>query len=185
MESFYQEMIAELDAMITSNQIQEAIKKIELELSMPYIPYDVELMLQQRLQDIRPESKNKTLAFDDDTIEMMLKGSEKDALIAIDYLKEINIHRHLEMIQEVFYCQKSRLVIVSLIDALMRQNITHEFQCEIDGLELSFMPCYVEDPFNNDGIDKARDYLSSWFEHDNASFYHMCMQSLMLVAYLR
>lgn len=184
MESFYQEMIAEIDELLSSKRTQEALQKIELELSMPYVPMDVEAMLKQRLSNLTNEQV-KTLSFDDETLEKMLKGNEKDALIAVDYLKEINIYRHLDMIQDVFHTQASRIVIVSLIDALMKQNVTQEFQCEIDGLSITFMPCFIEDPFNNEGVDSVIQYLSAWFEHDNASFYHMCIQSLLLESYLR
>lgn len=185
MESFYQEMLNEIETLIQSQNIQEAIKKIEFELSMPYVPSDVEVILQQNLQELKAPTMTKKLTFDDEAIEAMLKGNEKEALIAIDYLREVNIHRYLDMIQEVFQLQTSRIVIVSLIDALMKQNITREFQCEMDGFELSFMPCFIEDPFNNDGVDAAKAFLSTWFEHDNASFYQMCIQSLMLESYLR
>ena len=50
MESFYQEMLNEIETLIQSQNIQEAIKKIEFELSMPYVPSDVEVILQQNLQ---------------------------------------------------------------------------------------------------------------------------------------
>lgn len=184
MESFYKEMIAELDELISSERYQEAMKKIELELSMPYVPYEVEEALKERLSEFK-DTQAKKLSFDDETLEMMLKGNEKDALIAIDYLREINIYRYLDLIQEVFDTQSSHVVKVSLIDTLMKQNVTQEFQCEIEGMQLAFMPCFIEDPFNNDGVDCVKSYLSTWFEHDNASFYQMCIQSLMLESYLR
>jgi hypothetical protein len=123
MESFYQEMLNEIETLIQSQNIQEAIKKIEFELSMPYVPSDVEAILQQHLQELKAPTMTKKLTFDDEAIEAMLKGNEKEALIAIDYLREVNIHRYLDMIQEVFQLQTSRIVIVSLIDALMKQML--------------------------------------------------------------
>ena len=53
MESFYQEMLNEIETLIQSQNIQEAIKKIEFELSMPYVPSDVEVILQQNLQELK------------------------------------------------------------------------------------------------------------------------------------
>lgn len=185
MESFYQEMLAEIDALMMSKQFQEAKQKIEMELSMPYIPSDVEHQLKQKQQELNADAKVKTLSFDDETLEKMLKGNEEEALIAIDYLQQMNLHRYVDMIQDVFAVQTSRLVVVSLMLALMKQNITQEFHCDIDGLQISFMPCYIEDPFHNDGVDMVLQYLSTWFEHDNASFYQMCVQSLMLESFLR
>ena len=184
MESFYKEMIAEIDTFIQSNRYQEAIKKIEDELSLPYIPLEVEKALRERLENISVEDDIKPIYFDDETLEKMLKGNEQDAMIAIDYLNQMNIQKNLDLIQDVFNIQKSRVIVVSLIDALRKQNVTREFQCEIDGLEISFMPCFVEDPFYNDGVDIAQSLLSTWFEHDNASFYHMCIESLLLESYL-
>lgn len=41
----------------------------------------------------------------------------------------------------------------------MEQNISEEFTTEMDGLEVTFTPCFVEMPQESDGVEKAVSYL--------------------------
>lgn len=185
MEHFYQEVIAEIDALIEKQNHREASELLKQELSMPYIPQDVEAALREREALLKGEASQRLIHFDGDALEAMLLGERTQAMIAVDYLKTCNIRMYLELIQDVMPALRDRQIIAALIEALMQQNISEELHCDYEGMEVAFLPCFIDDPFDNDGVEAAASYLSTWFEHDNAAFHQMCMQTLMLESFLR
>ena len=68
----------------------------------------------------------------------------------------------------------------------MEQNISEEIQmCYEDGMEITFLPCYIEAPMKTKGAILAANILCEWFEDDNPSFLTMCIESLIKELYLR
>ena len=187
MDSYYDDILKKIKDLMDEGKYAEANKLLEEELAMPYIPFNVEEELIQCYNECRSELRAHTQkAYSEDDIEAMLAGELDEQFLAIEQLKKSNIRNYVDVIQN-FLSQKNvhTLVRSLLIEAMMDQNITDEFTCEINGLEVCFSPCAIDSVMESEGVNKAVMYLRKWFENDNPTFAMMCVESLIKEAYLR
>lgn len=187
MDSYYEDVLKKIKDLMNNGEYAEANKLLEEELAMPYIPSDVEGELIQCYNECRSELRARTQkAYSEDDIEAMLAGELDEQFLAIEQLKKSNIRNYVDTIQD-FLSQKNihTLARSLLIEAMMEQNITDEFTCEINGLEVCFSPCAIEPVMECDGVNEAVMYLREWFENDNPTFTMMCVETLVKEAYLR
>lgn len=186
MDTYYEDILKEVEAFLEKKNFQKAFAILEEELSMPYIPKEYE----QRLIDLynlcRSEVKtNTTTSYTEEDIESLLKGSLDEQFLAIEQLKKSNIRNHFDAIREYLANQPHYLIRSYLIEALMDQNVSDEFTIELDGCIVTFSPCFIEPPMDSDGAIEALNYLKEWFENENPTFMMMCVETLVKEAYLR
>lgn len=182
MSDYYSECIEKIVSLIEEDQLEEASIKIKEELSMPYIPQDVEKQLQALLKDARTLAPRKTL--NDEEIEDYLMKDEYDQLIALQALSEKNLRAYVELIQKAFDAAKSDLVKISLMEICINQQLNEEFKLEKDGLEIRFIPSMCESPLESEGVHRCFAYLKEWLENEDPSFLDLCEQSAVSEAYL-
>lgn len=186
MDTYYEDILKKVENQMEDEAYQSAFNILEEELSMPYIPREYEEKLIAYYNQCRSEvNTNITRKYSEDDIENLLKGSLEEQFLAIEQLKKSNIRNHMDAISEYLKESPHYLVRSCLMEAMMEQNITDEITTEIDGLEVTFTPCYIEAPMDSDGVIKAVEYLKDWFENDNPTFTMMCVESLVKEAYLR
>lgn len=187
MDSYYDDILKKLEDLKQKEAFAECLEILEEELSMPYIPREYEEQLIVLYNECRSvvKSKQSLKSYDEEDIEALLKGSLDEQFLAIEQLKRSNIRNHLTEIQEYFNGSAHYLVRSFLMEALMEQNITEELTCYVDGLEITFTPCYIEPPMESDGVVQAIAYLREWFENENPTFTMMCVESLVKEAYLK
>ena len=186
MDTYYEDILKEVDAFVENKNYQKAYAILEEELSMPYIPKEYE----QRLIDLynlcRSEVKTSTTqAYTEEDIERLLKGSLDEQFLAIEQIRKSNIRNHLDVIREYLSDHPHYLIRSYLIEALMEQNVSDEFTIELDGCIVTFAPCFIEPPMDSDGALEAITYLKEWFENENPTFMMMCVETLVKEAYLR
>ena len=165
MDSYYDEILKKIKDLMDEGKYAEANKLLEEELAMPYIPFNVEEELIQCYNECRSELRAHTQkAYSEDDIEAMLAGELDEQFLAIEQLKKSNIRNYVDVIQN-FLSQKNvhTLVRSLLIEAMMDQNITDEFTCEINGLEVCFSPCAIDSVMESEGVNKAVMYLRKWW----------------------
>lgn len=186
MDTYYEDILKKVETQMAEQDFQDAFNILEEELSMPYIPKEYEEKLIAYYNQCRGEVKlNTTRQYSEEDIEALLKGSLEEQFLAIEQLKKSNIRNHMDEIQDYLKHNPHYLVRSFLMEALMEQNITDEITAEMDGLEVTFTPCYIEPPMESDGVVSAVGYLKDWFENDNPTFTMMCVECLVKEAYLR
>ena len=186
MDTYYEDILKKVNKLMSDADCQNAYKILEEELSMPYIPKEYEQQLIELYNACRSELQvNNEHSYNEEDIEALLKGSLEEQFLAIEQLKKSNIRNHLEAIQTYFDQKPNELIRSYLIEALMEQNVSDEFVIMMDGLEITFNPCFVEPPMESDGAMQAIMYLKEWFENDNPTFTLMCVETLVKEAYLR
>ena len=188
MDTYYEDILKKVEAHMKEEDYQSAYRILEEELSMPYIPRDVEEKLIAQYQSCRSElcSNTSQQAYDEEDIEALLMGSLEEQFLAIEQLKKSNIRNHMEAIQSYFSKEDVNTLVRSLlIEAMMEQNITDEFTTDVDGLQVCFSPCAIESPMETQGVQDAVAILREWFENDNPTFTMMCVETLIKEAYLR
>ena len=187
MDTYYEDILNKVEQLIAENDIQNAFCILEEELSMPYIPKAYEDRLISLYNDCRSQinESRKARSYGEEEIGELLHGSLEEQFLAVEQLKKSNIRNHLDEIRSYLKGNTHYFVRSCLIEAMMEQNISEEFTTEMDGLEVTFTPCFVEMLQESDGVEKAVSYLQEWFESDNPTFTMMCVESLIKEAYLR
>lgn len=186
MDTYYEDILVKVENHMKENDFSNAFKILEDELSMPYIPKDVEEKMISYYNQCRSELRNDTSkVYHEEDIDMLLQGSLDEQFLAIEQLKKSNIRNHFEAIASYLSNHPNTLVRSLLIEAMMEQNVTDEFTTEVNGLEVTFSPCAIEMPMETEGVRIAVQYLKDWFENDNPTFTMMCVETLIREAYLR
>lgn len=187
MDRYYEDILKKVEDLKQKEAFTECLSILEEELSMPYIPREYEDQMIESYNECRSvvRSEHPARAYDEDEIANLLKGSLDEQFLAIEQLKKSNIRHHLKEIQDYLCDHPHYLVRSFLIETLMEQNVSEELSMELDGLEITFTPCFIEPPMESDGVQDAIMQLREWFENDDPSFTMMCVESLVKEAYLK
>lgn len=185
MNSDDEEILNEIRRHMAEKNYSAAAKLLEAELAVPFIPKDVEPILIQLNEECRRELRQNTVQrYDEADIERLLMGNLDEQLMAVELLKNSNLHRHYDIIEAYLNQNPHELVRALLIDALREQNIADAMHTTIDGLEVTFLPCYIEPVMQADGARIAESALREWFENEDPSFLAMCLECLRQECYL-
>lgn len=186
MEYYYEDILKQLHKLMAEHKEQEAYAILEQELSMPYIPKDVEPELIRLYNDCRSTLRRDKhqRSYDEEDVEALLNGSLEEQFMAVELLKKSNIRNHLDQI-EAYLCSTPHLLVSSyLIDALMEQKIADEIHMKYNEMDISFLPCYIEAPMRSKGAIIAANALCEWFEDEDPTFLKLCIESLIQECYL-
>lgn len=128
----------------------------------------------------------KKKALNDDVIECYLLDDIPHQLQAIQYLKNRNLRNYLDCLHKFFLQENLHpMVLKEMLSICMEQQIMEEFQLIRNGLEMHFIPHYLEMPSDQDGVQEALSYLSKWFLTKEPNFYQMCKEALFQEAYVQ
>lgn len=181
---YYTEKINEIKKLINNQEYDEALIILKSELSMPYIPMDCEKIFNDLLQEVnsyRDEKNiNRRCIYDKEQVLQLLNGELSDAYIAIEFLKESNIRNYLDVVEAYLSVNPDKMIRAALIEILVDQQIHDEINLDYDGMEVRFIPSYVEKPFESDNGLKCVSIIENWFINDNPSFMKLCIETLFL-----
>lgn len=181
--NYYEECFQKIEKLIQEEHYQEAMIKIKEELSMPYVPMDVEERLNEYWQQCPPSSTSHQC--NDEQIEEWLLLDEAHQLLAIQALSKRNLRQFWPVVSHVLETSTSILTRIALLEQCILQQIQEECHMKVNGLEYEFIPAYLELPEESDGVIQAMQYFEAWLANDNPSLLNLCQQSLMKEAYLR
>lgn len=187
-DNYYEETLRTIDAWIQDGKINEALSRLEEELSMPYVPSAYLALFEQRLKELKQlrqfEAIKLSVTTDPQEILDGLNQDELNQLKALDALSQLNLRAHLPLVHSAFELLKDRLLVTLLIRILIQQSITDEFSFEDDGVRYHFIPASLTLPEESEGVESAKAYLERWCEKD-PSLYQLCLQQLDLVSCLK
>ncbi|KAF5295741.1 hypothetical protein FQA39_LY12914 [Lamprigera yunnana] len=91
--NYYDEMINEIKELIKNQEFGKALKIIQTELDMPYIPNDIEKQLVAFQKELTANDvKNTRVNFSIDKIkEMLLSTDEVDQALVLQYIEELQL----------------------------------------------------------------------------------------------
>lgn len=185
MENYYEEILNKIRKHMADKDFQAARQLLADELAVAYIPKNIEPILTALYDECCSELRqNTSKRYDESDIETLLAGSLDEQFMAVELLKSSNLRHHLETIEHYLNKEPNRLVRALLIDAMMEQNIAEPMHTVVDGLEVKFLPCYIEPVMQTSGARIAAESLCEWFENEDPTFLKMCMDSLIQECYL-
>lgn len=186
MESYYEEILKEIRKLMAEGNVPEAFAILEDELAMPYIPKESETQLIELYNECRAHLRSERVerSYDDEDVIDLLQGSLEEQFMAVELLKKSNLRNHLDAVRDYLCGEPDILVRSLLIDAMMEQNISEEMHTIEDGMEVTFLPSYIEAPMRAKGAMIAANTLCEWFEDEDPTFLKLCIESLIQEAYL-
>lgn len=155
--NYYEELLATIDELINTKDYKQALSMIEKELSLPYVPSDVENRLKYYLKVIPKDNDYKQLNEED--IINYLKADQSKQLRAVEALNSLNLRDYIDICNEYLKSDGFINAKVLLIYSLIKQEINEECFMNNEGVEYSFIPKYVMSPEESLGFKKALEIL--------------------------
>ena len=177
MNNYYEEIVAKIEALIAENDYLKAKMIVDDELKMPYVPKDLEDKLQEYDLLLKDKLRHNEFILDDDTLRSYLFDGEYKQFIAANYLDSLNLRNYLDLIEEYLISDGYKRAKVLIINSLIEQAIDQKLTVNKDGLEIEFIPKYVEPPIYQDGYLKAVKIIEEELFKDPA-LYKLAMELL-------
>lgn len=137
-------------------------------------------------EDNQKQGLREKIMVTEETIEDFLFGDISMQLLAVQFLRKSNLRNYLDLLHTYFASNSQNPMIkADLIEMCIDQQIMEEFKLVSNGLEMYFIPHYLEMPMDQDGVNEALSYLSDWFLTKEPNFYQMCKEVLLQEAYLQ
>lgn len=174
--NYYEEIIDKIKTLLKENKHQEASSLLKEELSMPYIPFAYQQELEALSASV--ETNYSMSSFTDEELEEYLHSSYDKQLKAVTVLDKLNLRHYQDIINRYLSHQPNRLVASLLIESLIMQNIDYEVTYCIEDISYTFIPCFVEQPAQSDGYQKAKSLFDMYLNH-NPSLHKMAMDLLI------
>jgi hypothetical protein len=175
-------------------EFEEAINILIEELSMPYIPYEYEMLfntaydqilLEKQEANYVVESKNQIFSIEE--IEQILKNKEcnEDLLyMAIDQLQQLNIRLIIPTIREYLRNPDRHFFAKSLIiEIMIEQQVDDEFEVEKFGCIYDINPSYMSLVLQQLHYEGILRYLQRHIEYENPSLFQQCVEFLEYILY--
>ena len=157
--AYYEDLLKNVNELINKEDYSKASELIDKELSMPYVPSDIEKALKTALFKIPKENVVRKLS--DEEIASYLKKDENKQLRAVDELNDRNLREYLDICEEYLMSDGYINAKALLVHSLIYQDINEEIRMINNGIEYKFIPKYVMLPEESLGFKNALDELSN------------------------
>lgn len=186
MENYYDEILEEIRSLMTQGKNEEAFARVNQELSMPYIPPDVEPELKKYRRELnyRLSEKEGTHEESTDVLLERLHGKPEEQLGAAASLSSRNLRDLVPEINAWLGKDPQPEAAALIVEAIAEQEIGDEFVWNRDGVEYTFWGDSVTPVARSSGFQKANQYLYDWFGNDNPDLYEMAKTLLIHEVYL-
>ncbi len=184
----YDDILNEIDEHLNKGDLKEALRLIEEELRMPYIPPFVHAKLNQFKEIAMTAQKMNTeihLDMSEEGILAYLGQDELHQLRALEAFSVMNMRQVLPLVQKAFDVLESRLLKCLLVKLTIEQGLTESFVFSDEGLRYEFIPASLILPEDSEGFEEGKAYLKTWLEDDDPSMLKLCLDQLDLECLLR
>lgn len=185
MSSYYDEILDEIRQLTKNGEADEALFLIRKELSMPYIPPEIEQELRKLQKDAvyAKTEKNESHEKSADDLLRMLGGNPASQLTAAQQLSDRNLRTYISDLKAYLSNDPLPEAAALLIDAIAEQEIQEEFEIVKDGMEYTFWGDAVTPVSKSPGFREALSMLDDLIGKDPAML-EMARSVLVHQAYL-
>lgn len=185
--NYYQTIVNHIEKLIKNKDFIRANRIIEEELSMPYVPQDVLMKLQQLNEvckfNLAEEKKSEILSPEE--VYRFLKEGKGKAYKALETLSMANIRNYLQIIKDLLVDESVNRVLKSLlIEQLQIQQIGNIINFTNDNQVYSVIPAQIPSPLLQQNYSNISKKLELLIE-SNPSFLQQCQMVLINVIYDR
>jgi len=175
-------------------EYEEAIDILIEELSMPYIPYQYEMLFNTAYDEIllekkeaRYEVESKKQIFSIEEIEQVLKNQtcNEDLLyMALDQLQQLNIRMIIPTVKNYLLDPKHHFFAKTLlIEIMIEQQVDEDMQVEKWGVYYDINPSYMPLVLAQSCYEGIVKYLENNLEQDNPALFEQCVEYLEYMLY--
>ena len=121
----YNEVILKISELVANKQNKEAMKLVDEELAMPYVPKDIEEILLSYKEELTPPKALKASVLTEDDIEDHLFSNDP-LLVAsvIQYFHDSNIRKYIDIVRKFLKDETTEnLLKNSILDILVQQKV--------------------------------------------------------------
>lgn len=186
MASYYDEVLEEIQDLMNENKNEEAMQMVKKELSMPYIPSDVEpqLMKLKRELDYRCSLDRQRTEVSSDALLEKLHGKEAEQLSAAAALSSRNLREFLPEIQNWLEDNPFPEAAALMIEAIAEQDIKDDFTLRTNDVEYDFYGDSVTPVAESEGFLEADKLLYDWLGMKHPDLYEMARTLLIHEVYM-
>jgi hypothetical protein len=184
----YDEILETIDQALSKGDLALALKLIDEELRLPYVPPFVYAKLQQFKEiALSAQRMNQEIHLDmsEEGILAYLKQDELHQLRALEAFSVMNMRSVLPLVQKAFDLIEKRLLKCLLCKLTIEQALTESFSFSDEGIRYEFIPASLTLPEDSEGILKAKAYLKRWLEDDDPSMLKLCLEQMELDGLLK
>ena len=166
--SYYDEVLNEIRCAIAEGSQEEAAFLLKRELSMPYIPSEIEEQLLALQKDLRFQSsgQNEKGELSTDALLRRLKGKPESQLRAVSALCDRNLRSITGELRDWLSKDPQPEAASLLIDALAEQEVPEEFTVVRNGVEYDFFADAVTPVARSGGFREALRLIGLWLAKD-------------------
>lgn len=186
MASYYDEVLEEIQDLMDENKNEEAMQIVKKELSMPYIPSDVEPQLKKlkRELDYRCSLDRQRTEISSDALLEKLHGKEAEQLSAAAALSSRNLREFLPEIQNWLEDNPFPEAAALMIEAIAEQDIKDDFTLRTNEVEYDFYGDSVTPVAESEGFLEADKLLYDWLGMKHPDLYEMARTLLIHEVYM-
>lgn len=186
MANYYDEILSEIEGLIHQKKLDDAMGLIKKELSMPYVPAEIEAELKQMKRDLQfqiSERSGRTEVSLDVLLER-LHGSQEEQLAAAAALSKRSLREFLPEIQAWLEADPFPQAGALIVEAIAEQEIGEEFTWNRGGTEYTFFGDGLTPVSESKGFLKAEQLLEDWLSNDNPDLFEMANTLLISEVYM-
>ncbi len=160
--NYYDELLNKLDELMDNKHYKEAEKLIDDELSMAYVPKDIESKLKEYKDEVKVYTF-RSRSLNDEQIEEYLFNDPEHQLRAVTELDKRNLRVLIDLCDKYLRSNGFINAKVLLIDSLIRQQIDHRFVYINDDNKYEFNPKDVNKADEAEGFISALNCLQEYY----------------------
>lgn len=192
-DTYYDVVSIYLSVLKELEEYEEAIDIVVEELSMPYIPYQYEVLFNAAYDELllaKQEAnaliETKTTIFKEEEIERVLTNFTNEDLLymAIDQMQSMNIRALLYCIRPFLLSPDAPSLAKSLIiEILIDQQVDEELEIWKHDQRYEINPSYLSRTDESEAYSEIGDQLMNHLESDNPSLLLVCLEFLNYFMY--
>lgn len=186
--NYYDEILKEIEDSLNQGDLEQARYLLKRELSMPYIPPEVEEKLHSLARTLQGKKRDQESDRDHSrpSLEHLLKGlhgTPENQLAAAGELADANLREAVVPLQQYLSSSPTPMAAALVIDALAQQEIQEEFIYRKGDVEYTFYGDSVTPVASSAGLRKGLSLLQKELLNQ-PSLYQMAKSLMIQKAYL-
>lgn len=193
-DTYYDVVSMYVTALKELGDFEEAIRILIEELSMPYIPYEYEMMFNTAYDEVLLEKQeaqfvleSKNQIFSIEEISQILKNKEcnEDLMyMALDQLQQLNVRMIMNVVRDYLIDPTKHFFAKTLlIEILIDQQVDEELEVEKLGQYYQINPIYMPLVLQQDAYQGVIRYLQNYLEDENPVLFEQCVEFLEFMLY--
>lgn len=193
-ETYYDVVSMYVTTLKELGEFEEAINILIEELSMPYIPYQYEIMfntaydevlLEKQEANYEVESRNQIFSIEEIAQILKNKDCNEDLLyMALDQLQQLNVRMIIPVVQDYLIDPKKHFFAKTLlIEIMIEQQVDEDMEVEKFGEYYSINPSYMPLVLQQMQYGGVIKYLQDALEDENPVLFEQCVEYYEYILY--